>query len=46
MHEESFDDWKRGLLQKNGQVGKASDMDMTEDDINNIIASTFQDIRR
>lgn len=43
MHEESFDDWKSGLLMKSGQAGKVSDMDMTEDDISNIIASTFQD---
>lgn len=47
VHEESFEDWKKGLFQTARTVaGKAGDMNMTEDDISNIISSTFQDIGR
>lgn len=45
-HEESFNDGKGGLFQTAGKTGKVNDMNMTEDDISNIIASTFQDIGR
>lgn len=46
MHEESFEEWKNGLFRKSGKAEAVSDMNMTEDDISNIIASTFQDIGR
>jgi len=45
MHEESFEKWKNGLLSSDKQTNTGGDMNMTEDDISNIIASTFQDIR-
>lgn len=44
MHEESFKDWKREIFQTAEKAaGRVSDMNMTEDDISNIIESTFQD---
>lgn len=46
MHEESFEEWKKGLFQPTGKMGKVGDINMTADDISNIITSTFQDIGR